>query len=264
MRSRSVAIDAHSLIYRAFHAAAHRVGPENVNVAPVVHGLLRGVVNTLQPHFLLAAADRKEPSFRHELEPQYKATRKPKPPQLSEQIGIGLTVFSDLGIPVYTAAGFEADDVLATLAGTVREGHLLTIVSSDRDLAALVSDTVHMHLVRNGEPLTVTPANVTDLFGVSADRICDYKALVGDPSDNISGVPGVGPKKALALIDACADLDEMVTRASEFGRAGALLVEHEDKLRLSYRLAELRQDVPCSFDAASARWTSEKHAALNQ
>lgn len=260
--SRVAGVDAHSLIFRAFHASTARDGAQAQPVS-AFRSLLVHVLDRLAPDYVVVAADSPGPCFRSQLDPDYKAHRAPAPEGLPEMLQESLDLLRTSGLPVYQHPDFEADDILATLASRVRPGHELVVVSSDRDLAALVAAQVHLMLLRTGRHVLYTPDNVRELFGVPAQQIADYKALVGDKADNIPGVPGIGPKGALALLEAYPDVHQLIDALPGLeGRHAALCRDHLEALERSYHLAVLRADAPVELDPDAARWTPEKREAV--
>jgi DNA polymerase-1 len=259
--SRVVGLDTHSLIYRSYYAAAKH-GAVDVDLVPILSRLIQTVVQKLQPDYLIAAADDASATFRHQLAPNYKAGRS-SPDALKQQLPTSIEFIKNLGIPVHCHPGFEADDVLASLATKMQTGHRLVIVSSDRDLAALISLYTDLYLIRTGGHRLYTATDGHEIFGIRPERIAEYKALAGDSSDNIPGVTGIGPKGALQLLEKCSSLQELLTRCEEMPpRYVKLLQEQQEELWLSYQLALLRTDAPCHLDASVARWDQDKALRL--
>ena len=228
--------------------------------------LVTSIVNQLDCTHLLAACDLPGGNFRHQLSGDYKAQRSPAPDGMSDFIAAATDAIRAAGIPLLSAPGFEADDVLATIACKMRPGHELVIVSSDRDLAALVSEQVRLLIVKSGgNHQLIGPQNASDVFGVSPALITDYKALVGDSSDNISGVTGIGPKTAVKLLHEHGSLDAILANAHTIaGAAGKKLTNGgAAQAQLSRQLAAMRSDVPITLDAAAAVWTAEKRTAFS-
>lgn len=261
--SHVLAIDAHSLIYRSYYAAHHAGGDVDV-VQGIFLRLLRSTINRFNPQFVLACADGSSETFRHRLAPSYKANRSEAPDELKDALAVSFTHLKRVGIPVYRNPDFEADDLLGTLAAQIRDGHLLTVVSSDRDLVALVSDRCQLYLLQNGKDhRVVTTADAHDIFKVDPSLVTLYKAIVGDTSDNIPGVRGVGPKGALKLLAECSTVADVLERCESIDpRAAKKIHDDEAGLRLSYQLADIRRDVPVELDAAQAQWTAGKAAEL--
>lgn len=255
-----LALDALSLIHRSYHAA--RIGLDDKQ-APIdprrMHttfcNLVRRSLDAARPGYLLAAADCPEPTFRHQIDPAYKGTRKAPTADFLANLQRTLDALDHAGIPVLRQPGWEADDILATLASRMRDGHRLVLASSDRDLVALVSSSCHLLLLSHGAQVQLIGEQAAHtVFGVEPERVCQYKALVGDSSDNIPGVRGVGPKKALELLGRYRDLDAL--RADLDALPQGLQTKLRDgwsDLERSLKLACLSDQAPCQFDAAQAQ-----------
>jgi DNA polymerase-1 len=196
--------------------------------------------------------DARGPTFRHELYGEYKAGREAQPEDLSAQIPLVRELVEAHHIPILEVSGFEADDVIATLVALAPPQAEIRIVSSDKDLMQLVSERVT--LLDGMKDRRYGPAEVEERFGVPPEHILDLRALVGDPSDNIPGVKGIGEKGAAALIREWHDLDSLLEHASEVGskRAREALAAQGEQARLSRRLATLRRDVPLPLGWAEA------------
>lgn len=264
-----LALDTMSLIHRSYHAA--RIGLQDNEVPVDPHrmhstfcGLIRRAVDMTSPQFLLAAADTPQPTFRHRIDPTYKAGRKAPNADFVANLERTLEGMRRAGIPVISAAGWEADDILAALAARMRGGHRLVLVSSDRDLVALVSGPVQLFLLgHGGNHRLLGAADADSVFGVEASRICEYKALVGDSSDNITGVRGIGPKTAVRLLGDYPNLDSLRNGLGDLPRGlSDKLRDGWNDLERSLRLATLDGGAPVEFDARSARYHPERLAAL--
>jgi DNA polymerase I len=197
-----------------------------------------------RPTHLCVVFDSPGQNFRHALHAGYKAHRPPMPPELAVQIELVHRVIDAFGIQTLTVEGFEADDVIATVAGlAVGAGMRVVICSSDKDLMQLCgADIAVLDTMKNR---MLGPAEVHEKFGVPPDRVGDVLALTGDPIDNVPGVEGIGPKTAAELINRYGTLEELLLHAEEVkGKRGAALVAAREAVRLSRRLVELRADVP--------------------
>lgn len=254
-------IDGSSLTHRSVHAAA---GPDKDYVfalerAPeILDHLVRGVLFDLKPRRVLCAAEGRGPSVRRRLDPAYKQHRPDRPREFYDAIDACHARYEILlGHPPIKVDGYEADDVLASLAGRVsRPGWRSVIVTSDKDLAAAVDERTELLLVRNGRlRIHHTIHDVADVFGVPADRITMWKAVAGDPADGIPGVAGMGPKAATELAGRYRTPDELwaamesmavapkYTRKLSAGRAD---------LERSFELARLHTDLEVQVD-----WTRQ-------
>ncbi|MFH2063348.1 MAG: DNA polymerase I [bacterium] len=207
MKKRLIIIDGHALLHRAWHA----LPPLTTKDGLVVSGaygfimILLKAIKELKPTHLAVTFDLAGPTFRHEEYEAYKATREERPDELYEQVPIIEEVLGEMGIPFYTAKGFEADDVIGTIATMVRRDSRsaeVIIVTGDKDTLQLVEPGVSVYTLRKGMTDTVIydPAGVEEKMGVRPDQMVDYKALRGDPSDNIPGVRGIGDKTAVDLL----------------------------------------------------------------
>jgi DNA polymerase-1 len=243
-------LDTYSLFFRAFHA----LPPMNTSrgqPTQALYGfsvLLLKLLREEQPEGLVLARDLPGGTFRHVQYPAYKAGR-PKPPApLLAQLELLDTLLGALGLPVFSAPGFEADDVLATLARRLEGRQRLLIVSGDRDLLQLVRDTVQVLFVgqRGKPPKRYDTDAVQARFGIPPERLPGYVALVGDVSDNIPKVRGLGEAAARTLMARHVNIDALLSNLDglDNGRLRATLAAHADQLRASERLARLREDVP--------------------
>ena len=247
-----VLVDASSYLYRAFHALPALTGPDG---RPT--GVLYGVVNMLKklladerPDYFVAVFDAPGKTFRHKLYPEYKANRPPMPEELSAQVPWLFELIKALGYPMVQVAEVEADDVIGTLAHRARDEKIQILISTgDKDLAQLVNDGVMLINTLKNERLDA--AGVRKKLGVAPEQIVDYLALMGDKSDNIPGVPGVGPKTAVKWLTQYETLDGVIEHAGEIkGKIGDKLRAAIPQLPLSKELATIRcrLDFPASFD----------------
>lgn len=254
MTKRLVLIDGNSLMNRAFYAI-----PELTNEAGVHTNAVYGFINMLfklledqTPGYIAVSFDLKGPTFRHEDYEDYKGTRKGMPDELAEQMPIVKEVLDALGISRLELQGFEADDLIGTVAKTAgAEGFEVMVVSGDKDLFQLVDDRITVLYTKRGiSNLAVYDREaVKEDFGVYPERVTDFKGLSGDSSDNIPGIPGVGPKTALKFLDAFESVEEIVQRADEIDnkRHRNLVKEHAQQALVSKRLATIKVDVPLAF-----------------
>jgi len=262
--SRSLGIDTYSVVFRSFYAVHASPQPTRDALA-VMSKMIEKAAQSTNPHYVFAAADCPEPTFRHKLDPNYKASRKPAPPELKELIPLALQQLEQIGIPVLRCPGYEADDVLATLAKQLKEGHQLDVLSSDRDLVGMVRPGVDLLLMQNGGvQKRIDCANASSLFGVDPSLVADYKALAGDASDNISGVVGIGPKTTLALLNEHGSLQAILEKRASLSGKAALLIKDEaaETALLCQQLAQLNDQAPVDFAVADSLWSDEKLARL--
>jgi DNA polymerase-1 len=238
-------VDGSSYLYRAFHAL-----PPLSTSRGEPTGAVLGVLNMLNkllkdesPELIAVVFDAPGRNFRDDLFEEYKSHRPPMPDDLRAQVQPLLDAVEDLGLPVLRIAGVEADDVIGTLAAQAARSGIHTVISTgDKDMAQLVCDQVTLVNTMTGSRLDRD--GVKAKFDVHPEQIVDYLALVGDTSDNIPGIPKVGPKTAAKWLNQYGTLDEIVAHAAEIpGKVGESLREHLDRLDLSRRLATIRCDV---------------------
>lgn len=254
MGERYVLIDGHSLAYRAFYALPAELATSTGQATNAVYGfvsMLIKVMEDFKPDAIAVAFDRGRPLFRLERFEEYKAHRKPMPDTLREQIDIIRAVLDAMGIVYLEEEGFEADDVLATLAARLPEAEEIFIVTGDRDALQLVGEKVKVVANRRGitDIIVYDERRVEERLGVKPRQVVDYLALKGDTSDNIPGIPGFGEKTAAALISRYGSLDEVYAHLKEIENAKwrRLLEEYRQSAFLSKELAYLRRDVPLSM-----------------
>ena len=251
-------LDGHSLAYRAFFA----LPPENFATTTgqptnAVYGFTAMLINVLrdeQPSHIAVAFDRSEPTFRHEQYVEYKANRRETPTDFKGQLSLIFEVLDALGIPRLSLAGYEADDLIATLATQASErGMDVLIVTGDRDALQLVSGDVTVLMTRRGisDMTRFTPAAVQEKYGLTPAQYPDYAALRGDPSDNLPGIPGVGEKTAAKWVAEFGSLQDLVDKVDEVkGRAGDNLRENLGNVLRNRRLTELTRNVPLDVGPA--------------
>jgi len=248
-----VVLDSHGIIYRSYFALkdvlqVRKTGESTAAVFGYANSLLH-VLDELRPSYVIAAWDGPTPTFRHESDKTYKATRAPMPDDLRPQIGRVRQMLDAFRIPVVEAPGFEADDVVGTLANqAVAAGLNVMIVTLDNDLLQLVRPGVRAYMYRpyQRDYILYDERAVQDRFGFEPIHIIDYKALVGDTSDNIPGVKGIGEKGAVALIQQYGTVDVMLEHIDEITppRTKKALEEGRDSAEHSRDLATIVQDVP--------------------
>jgi DNA polymerase I len=257
-------IDGNSLTYRAFFALPTDLATASGQVTNAVYGFTSMLVNLLRDHHpdaLVVAFDRPEPTFRHEKVQTYKANREAAPDILRQQMGLVRQVVETLGIPIVEVPGFEADDVIATLATQARDrGDDVIVVTGDRDTYQLVEDP-HVKVLYNKRGVSdyalYDEAGIAERTGVPPALYPQYAALRGDPSDNLPGVPGVGEKTAAKLITTYGGIDGIYEHVDDqTPKLRANLAEHEAQVRSNAEVMVLIRDVPldfsvddCAFDA---------------
>src|SRR5215813_1876365 len=262
-------VDGHSLAYRAFHALpAENFSTTTGQPTNAVYGFTAMLINVLRdekPTHLAVAFDRGEPTFRHEQYVEYKANRRETPEDFRSQLSLIFEVIDALGIRRLSAPGYEADDLIATLATqAAAEGMDVLIVTGDRDVLQLVSDRVTVLMTRLGitEMTRFTPATVTEKYGLTPAQYPDFAALRGDPSDNLPGIPGVGEKTAAKWVAEFGSLAELVDRVDEVkGKAGDALRQHLSGVLRNSQLTKLVREVPLEAtpeDLSPMPWDREQ------
>src|SRR5215213_8380034 len=259
---RLMLIDSNSLIYRAYFALIQT--PLTTSKGQLVNAVfgfwsivLRGFQD-VKPDYVICSFDLAGPTFRHEQYADYKSTRRPMPDDLKDQFPIVRQIIEAFGVPIYQLQGFEADDVIATLVRQAEaRGIETTIVSGDLDLLQLVSDETTLMTTRGGVQQTTfyDPARIQERYGLSAAQMIDFKALKGDATDNIPGIPGVGEKTAATVLQKFGTLDELYARLDEVqpDKLRVKLDEHRaDELRWR-ELVTVRSDVPVELELEPAK-----------
>ncbi len=260
--TRLLLLDGNSLTYRAFFAVPEEMATRSGQRTGAVYGFTSMLINLVRDHRPDAIAvcfDRPEPTFRHTAAPHYKAHRDETPPTLIEQLGIVREVLESLSIPAVDCAGFEADDLLATLAHEADlRGDDVLIVSGDRDVYQLVRDP-RVQVLYNRRGVTdyslYDEAGISERTGVTPELYVQYAALRGDPSDNLPGVPGVGEKTAAKLLNLYGSVDALLEAASEqTPKLAENLAAHADVVRDNVELMALRTDAPIDVPADELLW----------
>jgi len=249
---RLLLLDGHSLAYRAFFALpAENFSTTTGQPTNAVYGFTAMLINVLrdeQPTHVAVAFDRGEPTFRHEQYVEYKANRRETPEDFRSQLSLIFEVLDALGIARLSVAGFEADDVIATLATRAEnDGMDVLIVTGDRDVLQLVDPHVTVLMTRRGitEMSRFTPEAVQQKYGLTPEQYPDFAAIRGDPSDNLPGIPGVGEKTATKWVREFGSLEHLVNRVDEVkGRAGDALRQHLGDVLRNRQMTALVRDVP--------------------
>jgi DNA polymerase I len=251
-------LDGNSLTYRAFFALPTDLVTASGQVTNAVYGFTSMLVNLVrdhQPDGIVVAFDRPEPTFRHEAVPEYKATRDAAPDILRQQMGLVRQVLEVLDLPVVEMVGFEADDIIATLATQARDrGDDVLIVTGDRDTYQLVEDP-HVRVLYNKRGVSdyalYDEAGILERTGVTPSHYVEYAALRGDPSDNLEGIPGVGEKTAAKLITTYAGLDGIFAHIDEqTPKLRENLAAHQDRARRNAEVMVLRRDLDIDVEPA--------------
>jgi DNA polymerase-1 len=255
-------IDGNSLMHRAFHAIRQPMSAPDGRATNALFGFFNmfiKLVETFQPDGVICAFDKGKPQVRMDMLPQYKAQRPPMDPALREQFPMVKELLGALDVPVAELEGWEGDDILGTLARRGEAaGYEMYLFTGDRDMYQLATDNVKIVSTKKGvsDVVIMTPESVDDLYhGITPELVPDFYGLKGDTSDNIPGVPGIGPKKASQLIVQYGNLDEVIAHADEVkGKMGESLRAHIDDALLSRKVATIRTDAPIELDLADAKF----------
>lgn len=249
-------IDGNSLMHRAFHAVPPTMNAPDGRPTNAIFGFLNmflKMIDAFNPDGVVVAFDKGKPRVRMEMLPQYKAQRPPMDPDLHAQFPMIKELLTAFNVPILQSEGWEGDDILGTMARLGEEaGCDMLLVTGDRDMYQLVTEHVNVVSTRKGlsDVAIMTPESVDDLYhGITPALVPDFYGLKGDTSDNIPGVPGIGPKKASALIAQYGSLDEVIAHADEVkGKMGENLRAHIDDALLSRKVATIRTDAPVELD----------------
>ena len=246
-----VLIDGNSIVNRAFYGVPDLTNREGLHTN-AIYGFLNILLKILDeenPTHLLVAFDVKAPTFRHEMFDEYKGTRKPMPGELREQIPVLKEILSSMNIQMKEQAGIEADDILGTMAKTGEaQGLEVSVVSGDRDLLQLATDKIKVRIPKTkGGKTTVLDYNrpqVIEEYGVTPEQIIDLKGLMGDSSDNIPGVPGVGEKTAVKILTLFGTVENAIAHVEEItpNRAKEAVKNNTKLALLSKKLATIKTD----------------------
>jgi len=265
-----VLIDGHAILHRAYHALpplTSRVG--QVNAVYGFTSMLLKIISELKPSYIAVCLDRKEKTFRKEMFEAYQAQRPEVDKELISQVELTKEVISAFGIKIFSVAGFEADDVIGTLAKKAEgnsEIEEVIIVTGDRDILQLVGGKIRVYLLVKGisEASLFGKEEVEAKMGVLPHLIVDYKALVGDASDNYSGVSGIGPKTAVKLIREFGSFEEIYKNLDKLPpKTREILIKGKESGELSFRLAKIRTDVPLEVDFGDLKkWQVDSQKVL--
>ncbi len=248
-----IAIDGNSLMHRAYYALPAMTTADGVPTG-ALHGFLSMLLKLAaqKPDYLLVAFDMHGPTFRHETFAQYKAGRKETPEDLRAQFPLLKTLLAEMGVAICECPHYEADDILGTFARKcARAGTFALLVTGDRDALQLIDATTHVLLTKRGVTDTVEydEALLQETYGLTPERMRDLKGLMGDNSDNIPGVPGVGEKTALKLLSEYGDIEGVLAHAGEVkGKLGEKLAANADSARMSYEIGTICTEAPVRME----------------
>lgn len=271
-------IDGNSLLFRAFYATSFG---DTSNIMRTSSGIptnaifaFANMMSKILSSFkggesLFVAFDADSRTFRKEEYDQYKANRKPCPPELATQFPISREFLDALGILHYEEHGIEADDIAGTLSHLAsKEGYKVKIFTSDKDYLQLIDENVEIHLIKTGlsNVNIVTKDNMVEQFGFTPAQIVDYKGLRGDSSDNLPGIPGIGDKTAVKLLQEYGDLETIFLSAKKGeikGKVGESLIANEEMGRMCYRLAQIKKDCPLPFSLPQTEYEGYAFSLIN-
>jgi DNA polymerase-1 len=263
-----VLVDGHAILHRAFHALPP-LTDKSGNLINAVYGLvsmLLRVIQELGPTHIIVCFDEAKPTFRKKEFAKYQSHRPKTDDGLVSQFTKARDVVTALGIPVYSKGGYEADDLLGTIAKKAKTKGDVVIITGDRDILQLVDEKVkvYMPVLGMSQGKLYGKAEVWERMGVIPEQIIDYKALVGDPSDNYPGVAGIGPKTAITLIEKYKNLKEIYKNLKEISpRVREKLEKNKDMAEISLKLATIITNVPFKFDLEKAdKWDVDSPRVL--
>ena len=256
MRETLLAVDGNSLMHRAFHALP--LMDANGVYTNAVHGFLSMLLKAMQdlsPRYIAVAFDLPVPTFRHTAYADYKAGRRAMPEEMRPQFPVIKEILAAMRLGVLTAEGYEADDILGTLSVKCRETGLdCVLLTGDKDALQLVGDGTKVLFTRKGitESTLFDSAGVKEYFGVTPEQVTDWKGLMGDTSDNIPGIPGVGEKTAVKLLSEYGTLENVLAHGAEIkGKLGEKVRDNEEQARFSKDLATIRPTAPIEFNLSA-------------
>ncbi|NUZ12146.1 DNA polymerase I [Pseudoalteromonas sp. McH1-7] len=252
-----ILVDGSSYLFRAYHAPPHLTNSKGEATGAIygVINMLKSLLKQYQPSHMVVVFDAKGPTFRNEMYSEYKAHRPPMPDDLRTQIEPIHEIIKAMGLPLVSISGVEADDVIGTFSKIASEQSRHVLISTgDKDMAQLVNE--HVTLINTMTNTILDPAGVVEKFGIGPELIIDYLALMGDKVDNIPGVPGVGEKTALAMLQGLGSIDSLYDNLDKIAGLGfrgsktmaKKLEEHQAQLKLSYELATIKLDCEVEQD----------------
>ena len=257
-------IDGHSLLYRAFHALPPLSNGRG-QMTNAVYGfllILFKAIKDVEANYVVACFDTKKPTFRHEEFKEYKVHRAPMPDGLISQMPLMKKVLEAMQVPIFEKEGFEADDLVATIATKAKAEAMVYILSGDLDNLQLVDENVRVYTMGRGikDSVIYNGAKVMERFGVLPNQMNDFKALTGDTSDNVPGVPGIGKVAAADLISRFGNVENLY---SELGTDTAVLKpkikealkNNKENAFLSLRLVDTKKDVPIDFNLQACKFS---------
>jgi len=267
--SKFVLIDGNAIIHRAYHALPKTLTDPQGNLTNAVHGfgnILVKIISDLEPSHIAVCFDRKEPTFRKKISKQYQAHRPEMDKELVSQVSVIKELVDALNIPRYEKAGYEADDLIGTISKNCIVDEVV-IVTGDKDIMQLIDSKIKVYMPVRGlsQAKLYNETETKKKMGVLPSQIVDYKALVGDPSDNYKGVPGIGPKTAESLLEEYKNLDNIYNNLDKIGGSvEKKLEENKESAYESQKLAQILINVKIDFDLETAsQWQVDSKKALN-
>lgn len=261
MSKKLILIDGHSILNRAFFGIPDLTNSEGIHTN-AMYGFLNIMfkfIDEEKPDYITVAFDLSEPTFRHKAYEAYKGTRKPMAPELKQQVPLIKELLRTMNITVIEKAGYEADDIIGTIAKrSAAAGIDVSVISGDRDLLQLAEEKIQIRIPKTKKGVTEVenyyPEDVVALYGVTPLEFIDMKALMGDTSDNIPGAPGVGPKTASAIIQKYHSVDNVLTHLDELKppKAQKSITENAEQVKMSRFLAEININVPLDYNIENA------------
>jgi len=270
-KKRLVIIDAHALIHRAYHALPSLTTKKG-ELVNAIYGFLLIFLKTLRelkPDYIATTFDLPAPTFRHQKFAEYKATRPKLPAELAKQIPKIKEILKTIGIPIFEKEGFEADDLIGTIAKLAPKKQIIPeietiILSGDLDTLQLVDSHTKVYTLKKGikDTILYDQEAVQERYGLQPTQLLDFKALKGDPSDNIPGVPGIGKKIATELLQEFGSLENLYQELKQNSekvrslksRLKKLLLQYEDQALFSKMLAKIKRNVEIDFDLEKCKW----------
>lgn len=261
MSKKLILIDGHSILNRAFFGIPDLTNSEGIHTN-AMYGFLNIMfkfIDEEKPDYITVAFDLSEPTFRHKAYEEYKGTRKPMAPELKQQVPLIKELLRMMNITVIEKAGYEADDIIGTIAKrSAAAGIDVSVISGDRDLLQLAEEKIQIRIPKTKKGVTEVenyyPEDVVALYGVTPLEFIDMKALMGDTSDNIPGAPGVGPKTASAIIQKYHSVDNVLAHLDELKppKAQKSITENAEQVKMSRFLAEININVPLDYNIENA------------
>jgi len=261
-------IDGNSYCYRAYYAIKELKTSEGfpTNAVYGFFNMLNKIIEEEKPNYMAVSFDTKAPTFRHKEYKEYKGHRKPMPEDLVVQLPWIKKILSVLGINIYEAAGYEADDVIATLAKRFNNGQIkIYIASSDKDILQLVDSNLHVYKYQNGIRLILKKEQVRQKYQIDPAEMIDFLALMGDSSDNIPGIPGVGAKTAAKLINQYGGVEEILSNTNNIKPESLRkkVEDNKDLALLSKKLTRLDADVDIKVELSDLKFSIKEEGLIS-